>query len=84
MIVGLAFGWCLIVLLLLGVMHSGSFITFNQSFEMLVVPVVGLLSIIGFLFGLAGCFIKDEDKTSVFIGTGINGITMLICGLVVL
>jgi len=77
-LLGVETGWCAVVAGLLSAMHTGSFWTFNQSFMVLTVPVIGLLAIIGLLCGLAGIFTPDTDKTSSVIGGSINGIVLLI------
>lgn len=71
-------GWSAIVAVHLSALRSESFWTFNQSFVLFTSPVVGLLSLIGVLCGLAGAFTSDRDKTSSLIGVGINGIVLLI------
>jgi hypothetical protein len=83
-LLGLEVGWCAVVGVLLSVMHSGSFWSFNQSFMVLTMPVVGLLSIIGLVCGLAGSFTKNTGKTSSIIGAGVNAIVLLVVTLLAL
>jgi hypothetical protein len=70
--VGLEAGWCIVVAILLSIMERGSFYSFNQSFAVLALPIVLLLSIIGLLCGIIGGFTRD--KTSSIIGIITNGI----------
>lgn len=77
-LLGIEAGWCAVVAGLLSAMHSGSFWTFNQSFMVLTVPVIGLLSIIGLLCGIAGSFTRDTDRTSSVIGASVNAIVVLV------
>lgn len=75
-VLGVEAGWCAVVMVLLLIMHSGSLLTFNQSFGVLTMPVVGVLSFLGLLCGLAGGFAQNPDKTLSWIGTAINGIVL--------
>ena len=74
---GLSLGWCLVVSVLLGIMHSGSFWSYNQSLMVLTVPVTGLFSTIGLLCGIVGSFMREIDKTSSYIGIGVNSVVLL-------
>jgi hypothetical protein len=62
-VLGLEAGWCLVVWVWLPIVYTSSLWTFNQSFMMLTIPVVGLLSIFGLLCGLSGSFAPNPDKT---------------------
>jgi hypothetical protein len=73
---GLEAGWCLVVWVWLLIVYTSSLWTFKQSFMMLTMPVVGLLSIFGLLCGLSGGFAQNPDKTLSWIGTAINGIVL--------
>lgn len=75
-VLGLEMGWCAVVMVALLIMHSGSLLTFNQSFMVLTVPVIGVLAALGLLCGLAGGFAPNPDKTLSWIGTAINGIVL--------
>lgn len=77
-LVGLEAGWCGVVAVLLSMMHSGSFWSFNQSFMVLTMPVIGLLSIIGLLCGLAGSFATATNRTTSAIGASINALVLVV------
>jgi hypothetical protein len=77
-ILGLEVGWCSVILGLLFIMHTGSLLTFNQSFLVLTMPVVGLFSALGLLCGLAGGFAQNTNKTLSWIGTASNGIVLTV------
>ncbi len=76
-LLGLEVAWCVIVIVGLSIMGRGSFWSFNQSFVVLSAPVVELLSLIGFICGLAGTFAPDKKRISSVIGASINGIVLL-------
>ena len=75
---GLQAAWCIVVAVLLSIMGRGSFWSYNQSFMVLTVPVLGILSVIGLLYGIAGSFARNNDKTISIIGAGINAVVLLV------
>ncbi len=82
--VGVSAGWCTVIAVVLSIMHTGSFWTFNQSFMVLTMPVVGVLSGIGLLCGIVGGFIHDTSKTSSVMGASLNGAALLVIVLLAL
>lgn len=75
---GLAVGWCATVAIVLFIMHTGSFWTFNQSFMVLIMPVVGVLSGIGLFCGIVGSCMRDTSKTSSVLGASINAAALVV------
>jgi hypothetical protein len=73
--------WCLGIKVLLEIRHGsdpGSFVTRNQAYGILTVPIVGPLSIIGLLLGVAGCFKRGVDPASGLVGATANAVALLV------